>query len=188
MTGAVLAGGHGRRMGGAKPSAELGGRPLIAWPLAALAQVCDRIAVVCKPGTDLPPLPEGVERWEEAEGRRHPLVGIVHAIERAGGEVLVCAGDMPYVTPEACRTLQAAAEKTPGIVAVVARGGGRLQPLLGIYGQEALEPLHRTAPDAPLTRAVEALDPLPVDLPADLTLSVNTPAELAEASRLLRSA
>jgi GTP:adenosylcobinamide-phosphate guanylyltransferase len=33
---AVLAGGRGRRMGGAaKPCAELGGRPLIAWPAAA---------------------------------------------------------------------------------------------------------------------------------------------------------
>jgi len=32
---AVLAGGRGRRMGGAKPLAELAGRPLVEHPLAA---------------------------------------------------------------------------------------------------------------------------------------------------------
>ncbi|MBK5220825.1 MAG: NTP transferase domain-containing protein, partial [Thermoleophilia bacterium] len=36
VLGAVLAGGSGSRIGGAKATVELAGRPLIAYPLAAL--------------------------------------------------------------------------------------------------------------------------------------------------------
>ena len=51
-------------MGGvSKPAAMLAGRPLIAYPIAALWEVCDRVAVACKRHTELPPLPSAVERW-----------------------------------------------------------------------------------------------------------------------------
>ena len=54
-------------MGSSKPAAPLAGRPLIAYPAAALGEVCERVAVVCTPSTELPELP-GVERWRaEAE-------------------------------------------------------------------------------------------------------------------------
>ena len=54
--GVVLAGGRGSRLGGAKPTAELAGRPLISYPLAALAEVGLEAVIVAKPDTDLPPL------------------------------------------------------------------------------------------------------------------------------------
>ena len=47
--GVVLAGGRGSRLGGAKPTAELAGRPLISYPLAALAEAGLDAAVVAKP-------------------------------------------------------------------------------------------------------------------------------------------
>jgi molybdenum cofactor guanylyltransferase len=181
MIGAVLAGGAGTRMGGDKPAALLGGRPLISYPVAALDSVCERVAVVCKASTELPEL-EGVERWEEPEQPRHPLAGIVHALETAGAPVLVCAADMPFVTPDACRTLLEAAGASP---AVVATAGGVLQPVLGLYAPAALEALRAAAPDAPLTRTVETLRPVRVALPPALVRSVNTAEELAEAERSL---
>jgi molybdopterin-guanine dinucleotide biosynthesis protein A len=52
--GAVLAGGRGRRIGGAKPTADLAGRPLISYPLAALAAAGIEAFVVAKPDTELP--------------------------------------------------------------------------------------------------------------------------------------
>jgi molybdopterin-guanine dinucleotide biosynthesis protein A len=96
--------------------------------------------------------------------------------------VLVCAADMPFVTADACRTLLGAAGTSP---AVVATAEGVLQPVLGLYAPAALELLRAAPPDAPLTRTVEALEPVRVALPAALVRSVNTPEELAEAEAQL---
>ena len=160
----------------------LGGRPLAFYPARALAGVCERVAVVCKSGTLLPQLP-GTERWDEPDEPRHPLTGIVHALDTAGGPVLVCAADMPFVTGDACRTLLgAAAGAAPAVVATAA---GVLQPTFGLYAPAALEILGEARPDAPLTRTVEALDPIRVALPPALVRSIDTAEELAEAEGLV---
>jgi molybdopterin-guanine dinucleotide biosynthesis protein A len=185
VTGAVLAGGSGRRMGrGSKPAALIAGRPLVAYPLEALRAVCEQVAVVCKAATKLPEL-VGAERWDEPDEPRHPLTGIVHALERAGGPVLVCAADMPFVTEDACRSLLQAAGSGRGSAAVVAASEGVLQPVFGLYAPSALALLRSAEPDAPLTATVERLDPVRVALPPALVRSVNTPEELAEAEALL---
>jgi molybdenum cofactor guanylyltransferase len=184
VIGAVLAGGAGSRLGRAsKPAALLAGLPLIAYPLAALGGVCERLAVVCKPDSELPDLPVGVERWDEPAEPRHPLTGIVQALERARGPVLVCAADMPFVTADACRTLVDAGGG--GGAAVIAVSEGVLQPVLGLYAPGALETLRAAPPDAALTASVEALDPIRVALPPALVRSVNTPEELAAAEQAL---
>lgn len=187
MIGAVLAGGAGRRMGGSKASAVLAGRPLVSYPVAALASVCDRVAVVCKSTTRLPELP-GVERWEEPDHPLHPLTGITHALERAEAPVIVCAGDMPFVTADACRSLLTAAGRAGGSPAAVAVAGGVLQPVFGVYAPVALRTLRAAESDAALTVAIEALDPVRVALPPQLVQSVDTPEELAEADASLRGA
>jgi molybdopterin-guanine dinucleotide biosynthesis protein A len=182
VIGVVLAGGEGRRLeGGSKAAAQLAGRPLVEYPLAALAEVCERVAVACKRDTRLPEL-RGAERWDEPDQPRHPLTGIVYALETAGAPVLVCAADMPFVTADACRTLIQGAGGSP---AVVASAAGVLQPTFGLYAPAALEVLRAAPPDAPLTRTVEALDPARVALPPSLVRSVNTPEQLAEAEALL---
>src|SRR5690242_17716131 len=87
VIGALLAGGKGSRLGGrSKAAIEVAGRPLAAYPAEALSAVCERIAIVAKVGTDLPEL-DGVERWDEPDEPRHPVVGIVHALDRAEGPV-----------------------------------------------------------------------------------------------------
>lgn len=183
MIGALLAGGSGTRLGQAsKPAVLLAGRPLASYPAEALADVCERVAVVCKGDTELPSLP-GVERWDEPDEPRHPLTGIVHALETAGGPVLICAADMPFVTADACRTLLQVASQ--GGQAVVATADGVMQPTFGLYAAAALDLLRAAPADAPLTATVEALDPLRVALPAALVRSVNTAEELAEAEALL---
>jgi molybdopterin-guanine dinucleotide biosynthesis protein A len=182
VIGALLAGGSGSRLGGgSKAAAPLAGRPLAAYPAEALGAVCERVAVVCKADTILPELP-GVERWDEPDEPRHPLTGIMHALDAAGGPVLVCAADMPFVTADACRSLLEAAGSS---VAVVATADGVMQPVFALYAPAALGVLRAAAPDAPLTRTVEALDPVRVALPAALVRSVNTPDELAEAEARL---
>ncbi len=153
---------------------ELDGRPLAAHVASVLAEVCERMAVVCKPDTEVPDLP-AVERWDEPAEPRHPLTGIVHALEQSGGPVLVCAVDMPWVTADACRSLLNAA---PGAVAAVAVGGGEMCPVFGVYAPETLASLRAAKPDAPLRETVGALDPARVALPRALLRSVNAPDDL----------
>jgi molybdopterin-guanine dinucleotide biosynthesis protein A len=182
VIGALLAGGSGSRLGaGSKPGVIVGGRPLAAFAADALAEVCELVAVVCKRDSDLPELP-GVERWDEPDEPRHPLVGIVFALETAGAPVLVCAADMPFVTADACRTLISAAGASAAVVATADRV---LQPTFGLYAPAALDVLRAAPADAPLTRTVEALEPVRVALPAALVRSVNTREDLAEAEAQL---
>ena len=193
--GVVLAGGAGRRIGGTKAIVALRGTPLVVYPLRALQAVLAEVVVVAKGDTELPPLP-GVAVWHEPDEPRHPLAGIVHALERAGppagaeGErrsILVCAGDLPFVRPQLVETLVRA--DAYGAAAVVPRVGGRLQPLLARYDPAALEPLAAalaTAPPPSLTAAVLALAPRVLELEDELPFfNVNLPEDLLTAAGLL---
>jgi molybdopterin-guanine dinucleotide biosynthesis protein A len=181
VIGAVLAGGLGRRMGAPKATASLGGRPLVAYPLDALGHVCDRVVVVAKRETELP---AEVERWDERDDPRHPIAGITHALERAGEPILVCAADMPFVSPDVLSLL--ADELRPGLKAAAAFCEGRLEPLLAAYAPEALEVLAEAPADEPLRRTVESLMPVLVDVPPEVVFNVNTPEDLAQAEERLR--
>ena len=183
MIGVVLAGGAGARMQGAKATASLAGRPLITYPLEALTHTLSRVVVVAKRNTELPDIPQ--ERWTEPDDPRHPIAGITHALERANDSILVVAADMPFVTPEIVETL--AAELQPGMKAAVAFAEGKLEPLLAAYAPEALEVLREAPPDEPLRRTVESLMPVLLDVSPDDVFNVNTPEDLAEAERRLRS-
>lgn len=174
ITGVVLAGGRSRRMGGPKTLVEIDGRPLLLHPVEALRAVLDVVAVVCKPDTPLPALPEGVAVWREEDLHPHPLVGVVAALERAGGPVLVCAADMPGVDPPTLAALRDA----PPAAAVLAVAEGRLQPLLGRYSPEALPVLRARGPDEATTAVVERLVPLRVEVAAGVARNVNAPGDI----------
>jgi molybdenum cofactor guanylyltransferase len=184
--GAILAGGRGLRIGGEKATVELHGKPLICYPLEAVAQVLSKVAILTKAGTRLPPL-SGVAVWVEPENPRHPLVGITQALALAGGRpVLVCAGDLPFVSPALIRRL---AKADPGRApAVLACAGGAMQPLLGCYQPRALDLLAAEARAASgrLMDVVAALDPvlLEVDDPDEL-FDVDSPDDLLIAAAML---
>lgn len=189
----VLAGGAGRRLrtGSAgeetsKAAARLAGRALVSYPLEILTAVCDRVAVVCKRETHLPSDIARAERWDEPDEPRHPLAGIVHALEQAAGPVLVCAADMPFVTADACRALIAGAAGATSAHAAVALSEERLQPVFAVYAPSALESLRAANAEASLTAAVEQLEPVRVAVPPPLVRSVNTPDELAAAEEELQ--
>ena len=174
----MLAGGRGARLGGAKATALLEGRPLAAHAVTALRAVTDDVVVVAKAGT---PLPDdlGVPVWHDDAGADfHPRHGLVTALRRAGGAaVLVLAVDLPRITPDDLHRI-AAADGT-----AVARAAGRLQPLCARYAPEALARLEAAPPDEPLTRTVERLRPQLVDVPERSLLNVNTPEDLGAAER-----
>jgi molybdopterin-guanine dinucleotide biosynthesis protein A len=186
---AVLAGGRGRRLGGAKAAVPLGGRPLVAHPLAAAAAAGLEAVVVAKPGAGLPEL--GVPVWEEPAAPVHPLAGVVFALERAGGPIVAVACDMPWVAPGLLRLLAGATQNL-----LVPRVAGRLEPFPARYGPAVLAPLRDAlAREAGMRATLDALGPAELDAaalgafgdPARLVASVNTPEELAAAERELGS-
>jgi molybdopterin-guanine dinucleotide biosynthesis protein A len=177
--GAVIAGGRGERMGGAKATAPYRGRPLVEQALAQLGGLVTEAVVVAKPATPLPPLP-GVAVWHDDEPGFHPRHGIATALRRAGGApVLVVAVDLPEAHRALGAVLDAAARS--GGAAVARAAGGRLQPLCGLYPPEARGVLEAAAADEPLTRTVERLRPAIVDVPPEWLRNVNRPEDLERA-------
>jgi molybdenum cofactor guanylyltransferase len=180
---AVLAGGAATRLGGAKATLELAGRPLIAYPLAALAEAGIETVVVAKADTELPAT-LGVPVLTEPSEPRHPLVGIVTALGHARGRaVLACACDLPLVTP----ALMARLAGAPAPAAV--SDGRRLHPTLALYPPSAAAALGRAAADGrPATEALTALDPTIIEVSERETFNVNTREDIARATRLVTGA
>ena len=172
---AVLAGGRGRRIGGAKPVAELAGRPLIAWPLAAAREAGLEAVVVAKAGTPLPPL--DVPVWIEPDEPSHPLAGLVYALERAARPLVAMACDMPQVDSGLLARLAA----TDGAAAARAD-----HPFPARYEPSALAVLRDVlAREAPARAALAALAPTELGAPPEALLGVNTAEELAAAAARL---
>ena len=185
--GVLLAGGAGRRIGGDKTLVEVNGRPLLHYPLVVLREVLAEVVVVCKEHTPLPILTGMAAVWCEADEHRHPLVGVTTALRIAADEgrgVLVCAGDMPLVTPEAVRALLAGAREDAPVA--VARSDGRLHPLFAVYRPEALATLDERDRDEPATAVVERMHPTVVEIADEHALfNVNVPEDVLTASVLL---
>jgi molybdenum cofactor guanylyltransferase len=170
---AVLAGGRGRRMGGVKPMAELGGAPLITRALSAADAAGLPAVVVAKAGT---PLPDGLRVWHEPDEPFHPLLGVVTALEYAGGPVVAVGCDQPFVPGELLARLATGPE-----AAVTIRG--RIEPFPARYEPEWLPDLRAALErQAPVRATLEALAPATIawDDPA-LLRSVDTPEDLAAA-------
>jgi molybdopterin-guanine dinucleotide biosynthesis protein A len=184
--GVVLAGGLGRRMGGSKAVVELNRRPLITYPIDAVWRALGNVAIVAKINTELPNVP-GVSVWVEPEQPRHPLAGIVHALGVAENRpVLICAADMPFVSPAVVERI-AHAEPGSGC-AVVASARGELQPLLACYQPEALSALGAflSRPLGPLRDAVESLRPARYEVEdPDVLFNINSPSDLLQAAAMI---
>lgn len=186
--GAVLAGGRGSRIGGAKATVELGGRPLVHHSLAALEDAGLEAIVVAKRDSELPPLTAPV--IYEPDLPRHPLCGIVAALRAAEGRAVVAvACDMPCTGPALLAHLAAAPE-----LLVAPALDRTLQPLPARYGAELLPELEAAVADqAPLRSTIESLRPRLLDEkelarfgdPRRLLLNVNSPGDLESAERLL---
>ncbi|HVV91572.1 MAG TPA: molybdenum cofactor guanylyltransferase [Solirubrobacterales bacterium] len=183
--GAVLAGGRGSRLGGVKPTVRLAGRPLVSYPLAALAAAGIDAFVVAKADTELP---AGIEVVVEPAEPTHPLAGIVAALRHAGRPLVVLGCDFPFAPPALLRALAEASEPL-----VVPAPGGDPQPLMARWAPELLPRLEAALErEEPLRRTLAALAPrllddaesAPFGDPSRSFLNVNTPADLRAAEAM----
>lgn len=187
---AILAGGLSTRLGRPKAAAELAGRRLIDYPLAAAQAAGLEAVVVAKSGGDLPPL-EVPLLLEPAEPQ-HPLCGVLAALRESSRPVLAVACDMPFLVPDLLAWLASAPE--PLVVAETDRG---LQPLLARYDPVLIDALEAgLRREAPMQELVASLDPRIVGErelrrfgdPQRLCFNVNSPRDLARAERMLATA
>lgn len=195
--GAVLAGGRATRLGGAKATVDLGGKPLLAYPLGVLAAVGLDPFVVVKPDTALEPgewktaveSPGALEVVTEPAEPVHPLAGIIAALRHAKRPLVVLGCDFPFVPAALIRALAEAPEPL-----VVPAPGGDAQPLVARWGPALLPELEvALAREEPLRRTVAALGPCLLGDPelaafgdpARTFFNVNTAADLRAAAELL---
>jgi len=186
--GAILAGGQGSRIGGAKAMVELAGRPLISYALAAVEEAGLEPVVVAKRDSELPPLSCRV--IHEPEQPRHPLCGIVAALRDAPERPLVAVGcDMPFAGAGLLAWLGSTREPL-----VVLSDGERLQPLPARYDGALLPALEealgvgralRPTLESLRPRAIAAAELARFGDPQRLCFNVNTRADLERAARLL---
>jgi molybdopterin-guanine dinucleotide biosynthesis protein A len=183
--GVILAGGVGRRIGGSKAIVQLAGQPLITYPLEAVRTALGDVAVVAKADTQLPSLP-GVTVWVEPDSPRHPVIGIIQALALAEGRsVVVCAVDLPFVTPELIYRLATAdLGRSP---AVLTCHGADVQPLLGCFAPRSLELLRAgLAAEPPVRELVTSLDPRMLDVgDPELLFDIDSPEDLLHAAGIL---
>lgn len=185
---AILAGGAGVRMGEPKATVELAGRPLIAYPIAAARAAGLAPFVVAKEESALPELDCPVLR--EPDEPRHPLTGIVAALEHAGTPIVVLPCDAPLIPPDLLAVL--ASTRSP----LAMPEDPRPQPLIARYATSLLDRL-RSARDAsvPLTELAERLGGLRlgdsrlrlIGDPDLMFANANEPADLGRIEEVLRA-
>jgi molybdopterin-guanine dinucleotide biosynthesis protein MobB len=201
LRGVVLAGGAGRRYGGGKPDALVGGLSLLVRALRALAPVTDAVGVVGEGPAAVPP---GVPVRADLRPGLGPLAGLETALAWAAEEgrdgVAVLASDLPLVGAEVVGRLVREWRAGTGrrSSCVVAGVGAEREPLCGVYGVDLLEPLssHLAAGgDRGVQRWVATLTGLrelpvaelvsPGVAPEALLLNVNRPDDRVRAELLL---
>lgn len=187
----MIAGGHGRRIGGAKATVELAGRALISYSLAAIEEAGLQPLVIAKPDTELPPLRCPVIR--EDHEPRHPLCGVLTALELSEPSPLVILScDMPFVPAALLAWL--AAQPEPLVAPAL---DGRILPFPGRYQGSLRAGLEAAlAEESSMHSALSRLSPRLLGTgeltafgdPARICLNVNTASDLAHAEALLSEA
>jgi len=194
ILGAVLAGGHSRRLGRDKALLEYRGEPLLQRAARVLGQVFSRVVVVS-------PARESYSRFdlelvEDIVPDAGPLGGLHTALVHADGrDVFILACDHPFVEAPLVRyvtTLHAKPGEEDGrsrvAEACVAQWKERLYPLCGLYSAACRKPIAERLSRGELrvhdflrsveTRAVAITEELPFYHPGAL-VNLNRPEDLS---------
>lgn len=135
LSGAILAGGKGARLGGDKARLLVGQTPVLVRLVHLLQDVCQEVVVAIGKRRPLP-FTLGVRLVEDRFPGKGPLAGIHAALSATICEAcLVLACDMPFVRRELIAALLA--HRKPNHAAVFSING-YLEPFPGIYPKSLL--------------------------------------------------
>lgn len=138
----VLAGGDGRRMGGAKPMRRFGGTTLAAHALELARSYGASVAMAVREATQVWGVADAPLLFDDPaiEG---PLAGLASALRsarvRGATEVLTLPCDSPYLPPDLGIRLRLALRDEHGVA--VARSRGQLHPVCALWRVETLDAL-----------------------------------------------
>lgn len=143
ITGVVLAGGQGRRMGGVdKGLVLLNGRPMVSWVLARFAPQVSEVLINAN---------RNLERYallgyrvvpDQVGGFAGPLAGLQRGLSEAQHELVATVPcDSPFL-PEDLVTRLAAALRDPGIDLAVAKTGDQPHPVFCLCRRRLLAHLN----------------------------------------------
>lgn len=185
LSAAILAGGRGVRMGGPKPTLEVGGRRLIDRAAEVCQEVFERVVVV-RGDPRRPPIPAlGVPQIPDTWPGYGALGGLHAALRACSVEgVLVLASDMPSMEANFLREL---VNQDDGADVVVPRSRSGLQPLAAVYRRSCLPVIEASLREN--VRQIIAFYPgvhvleYVVDDRESLFTNVNTPEDLERARR-----
>ena len=188
ITGVILAGGLGRRMGGVDQGLqELDGRPLVHWVLERLRPQVDTVLISANQNLPryaafgCPVLPDGIP------GFAGPLAGLHAAMSRASTPLLVTAPcDSPFLPADLVERLHAALAAGRADLSV-ARAGERVHRAFCLVRRELLPQLdaflaageHRLGLWHASLNAVEVA----FDDEADAFSNINTTDDLAHCEK-----
>lgn len=184
VTGLVLAGGLGRRMGGVdKGLVELDGKPMVAHVLARLAPQVDSVLINANQNIDRyatfgpPVVPDRIE------GFAGPLAGLHAGLSAASTPLLVTVPcDSPFLPLDLVERLRAALDAAHAQLAV-ARTGDQAQPVFSMVRREVLDDLAQFLADG--GRKIDAwyarlkVVEVAFDDEADAFANINTREELS---------
>lgn len=196
--GLILAGGLARRMGGGdKTLREAGGRPLLAYLIERLAPQVNGLVLNANgdparfAAFALPVVADSVA------GFAGPLAGVLAGLDWAATHrpdcvwVVSCPGDTPFPPADLVARLHAA-RAAAGLPMACAASGGHTHPPVGLWPVALRDALRQALAEG--ERKIDrwtarfgcAVAEWPAD-PVDPFFNVNTPEDVAEASRILRN-
>ncbi|MFO1458426.1 MAG: NTP transferase domain-containing protein [Verrucomicrobiota bacterium] len=167
VSGAVLAGGLGLRMGCPKVDLYVQGEPLLLRQLRLLAEAgIDERWVCLAPGQDPPHfLPNDTGVLADRRPGLGPLAGLERVLQSASGSfVVVIAIDLPQLSADFLRTLLG---RCAGLRGCVPRVRGLFEPLAAVYPASAWAAVNRR-----LERGELSLQPLVTELVSCGTMEV----------------
>ena len=185
VTGLVLAGGQGSRMGGVdKGLAPFRGRPMVAHVLERLAPQVDEILVNANRN------PEAYAAFghrvvaDEIPGFAGPLAGFERGLAHARGELVATVPcDSPFLPPDLVARLRAALESA-GADLAVAKTGAQAHPVFCLMRRDVHASLERflASGQRKIDRWYAALAVVEVafDDEPDAFANINTRDELAD--------
>lgn len=195
VTGAILAGGQGRRMGGVnKALLEVDGEPIVVRLARTLGALFEQVLVVTRDPAPYEAL--GLRAVTDRFDQRSSLTGIHAALHHAATPfVFVTACDTPLLQPALVRALLR--DLTPDLdVLAPIQENGHYEPLCAFYSQACLGPVQalleqdvfqiiRFFPQVRV-RAVPVAELRAVDPDLLSFANANTPEELEQLRALAR--
>ncbi len=192
VTGVILAGGKGRRMGQSKWMLNLDGRKLISWTIEALEPLFGEIIIVKRPKQKIE-FPGVRIVNDDLSYPPSALRGIAAGLMETKTEwAFFCGCDMPFIQEDLVRFLFKFTSGYKGVVPVLEDGP---HPLHSFYHRDLIKPIKEKLEnksfkllritDHPGVRTVTPEDFAGFNLDRSSFFNVNTPEDLERAGKII---